>query len=257
MPPPRKNKPSDEFTPSEEPAVRRVFVTQAAQDIGPALCRALLRDDYELFLHDERPDALERLRTELLSCGTVRTAAFSLRDREAARRILSDDMAQNGTYWGAVFHAGLHRDGPLAGMIREDWDDVVVGELEAFYNVVRPVLLPMARRLEGRIVVLGSISGIRGARGQTNFAAAKAGLTGAARSLALEVASRRVTVNVVAPGFVESDTALRDDLREILPQIPLGRLGRPEEVAGAVRFLLSDAAAYITRAVIPVSGGFL
>ena len=212
----------------------------------------------------------------------VRALTFDVCDREASRQALLKDIEEHGMYWGIVANAGISRDVTFAGMEPQAWDTVLETNLDGFYNVVQPLVMPMVHtRRGGRIVVIASISGVMGNRGQVNYSAAKAGLIGAAKALALELASRKITVNAVAPGFIRTDMTevLSDSVKaaateqipmkhfvetdmvdesvteRALPFIPMKRVGKPEEVAATVAFLISDDAAYITRSVIEIDGG--
>ena len=188
--------------------------------------------------------------------GNVRALTFDVCDREAARQALLKDIEENGMYWGIVANAGISRDITFAGMEPQAWDSVLKTNLDGFYNVVQPLVMPMVHtRRGGRIVVIASISGVMGNRGQVNYSAAKAGLIGAAKALALELASRKITVNAVAPGLIETDMVDENVTERALPFIPMKRVGKPEEVAATVGFLISDDAAYITRSVIEIDGG--
>lgn len=238
-------------------APKRVLITGGTRGIGRATALRLAREGYSLVINCRAPSpASDSLLDELarMNCPAA-LLPFDVADREKAMADVAADVAEKGAYWGVVLNAGITRDGPLAGMCEEDWDQVLRLDLDGFYNVLKPLMLPMARARRGRIVVMSSVSGMVGNRGQTNYSAAKAGLIGAAKALALELASRGITVNVVAPGLIDTDMAGTEDRERILPVIPMRRLGRPEEVAGLVAFLLSEEAGYITRAVIPVSGG--
>jgi 3-oxoacyl-[acyl-carrier protein] reductase len=165
-------------------------------------------------------------------------------------------VAAHGCYYGVVCNAGIARDNAFPMMSGEDWDSVLQTNLDGFYNVLQPLVMPMVqRRLPGRIVTLASVSGLTGNRGQVNYSAAKAGIIGATKALALELAKRHITVNCVAPGVIETDMLEAAPMEEILKMIPARRVGRPEEVAAAVSFLMADDAAYITRQVISVNGG--
>ena len=182
---------------------------------------------------------------------------FDVADRAACAAILGDDVETHGAYYGVVCNAGLTRDGAFPALTEEDWDQVLRTNLDGFYNVLHPVMMPMIRRrAPGRIVCITSVSGLIGNRGQVNYSASKAGVIGAAKALAIELGKRRITVNCVAPGLI--DTAMLDEhvpVDELLKMIPAQRMGTPEEVAGAVNFLMSAEAAYITRQVLAVNGG--
>ena len=182
---------------------------------------------------------------------------FDVSDRAACREILTADVEANGAYYGVVLNAGLTRDAAFPAFSDDDWDSVLRTNLDGFYNVLHPVIMPMIRRRQdGRIVCMASVSGITGNRGQVNYSASKAGIIGAAKALAVELAKRKITVNCVAPGLI--DTEIVDEnvpVDEILKAVPAARMGTPEEVAHAVRFLMDEKAAYITRQVIAVNGG--
>jgi 3-oxoacyl-[acyl-carrier protein] reductase len=182
--------------------------------------------------------------------------AFDIADREACERVLLADLDANGPFWGVVCNAGVTADGPFPGMKPDAWDQVVHTNLDGFYNVLRPLVMPMVRaRQGGRIVTLSSVSGIIGNRGQVNYSASKAGIIGATKALAQELAKRQITVNSVAPGLIDTDMLEGAPVEEILKAIPMRRLGRPEEVAAAVAYLFSDAAGYVTGQVLSVNGG--
>ena len=168
------------------------------------------------------------------------------------------DIEEHGCYYGVVCNAGIVRDNVFPAMSGEDWDVVLKTNLDGFYNVLNPLIMPMVRRrAPGRIVTLTSVSGLIGNRGQVNYSAAKAGIIGASKALALELAKREITVNCVAPGLIETEMTRDVQLQEVLKLIPLRRIGKPEEVAAVVSFLLTDEAAYITRQVISVNGGLI
>ena len=237
---------------------KSVFISGSSRGIGRACALCLAGHGYDIVLHGKSPSqALEQTIADVKAMGVnVRALSFDVCDREAARQALLKDIEENGMYWGIVANAGLSRDVTFAGMEPQAWDSVLKTNLDGFYNVVQPLVMPMVHtRRGGRIVVIASISGVMGNRGQVNYSAAKAGLIGAAKALALELASRKITVNAVAPGLIETDMVDESVTERALPFIPMKRVGKPEEVAATVAFLISDDAAYITRSVIEIDGG--
>ena len=222
--------------------MRKVIVTGSSRGIGKAIAETLRAANYEVVTHSVKSGG-----TDLV---------FDVSDREAAAAALDTWVAANGAPYGVVLNAGIAADSAFPAMSGDDWDRVLRTDLDAFFNVLKPLVLPMVQaRAGGRIVVLSSVSGVVGNRGQTNYAAAKAGLIGAAKSLAVELAKRRITVNCVAPGVIETEMIDGIFADEVKKAIPMQRFGKPEEVAAVVRFLFSDEAAYITRQVIQVNGG--
>jgi 3-oxoacyl-[acyl-carrier protein] reductase len=237
---------------------KTVFVTGSSRGIGKAAALRLARDGYDIVLHCRNGVAeAQAVKQEIEALGrSARVLQFDIADREAAATLLLQDVEQHGAYYGVVCNAGIARDNAFPAMSGEDWDLVVHTNLDGFFNVLNPLTMPMVRRRKpGRIVVLSSVSGVMGNRGQVNYSASKAGLIGACKALALELAKRSITVNCVAPGLIE--TEMVDDLpvAEALKMIPARRMGKPEEVAATISFLMSEDAGYITRQVISVNGG--
>ena len=188
--------------------------------------------------------------------GSARILQFDVADRAQTKAVLEADVEANCAYYGVVCNAGIARDNAFPAMTGEEWDSVIHTNLDSFYNVLNPLIMPMVRRRKaGRIVTLASVSGLIGNRGQANYAAAKAGIIAATKSLAIELAKRDITVNCVAPGLIETEMVDEALVEEALKMIPARRVGKPEEVAALVRFLMSEEAAYITRQVISVNGG--
>lgn len=232
-----------------------VLVTGANRGIGQAIAVGLAKAGYDLVLHCRRDADATRAQVEAAG-RQARVLRFDVSDRDAARDALSADIEAHGAYYGVVCNAGIARDGAFPALSGEDWDGVLRTNLDGFYNVLHPLIMPMIRtRKPGRIVTLASVSGLMGNRGQVNYSAAKAGIIGASKALAVELATRRITVNCVAPGLIRTDMIDEVPLDEALKLVPAGRVGEPEEVAALVAFLMSDAAAYITRQVISVNGG--
>lgn len=237
---------------------KRVLVTGASRGIGRAVALELARAGFALALNFRANEAAARRAADEIerAGGRAGLLPFDVADAEAARAALEADVASHGAYWGVVLNAGVTADGPLATMKPAEWRAVLGTNLDGFYNVLQPLVMPMVRLREGgRIVVMGSVAGVLGNRGQVNYSASKAGLIGATKALAHELAKRAITVNCVAPGFIATDMVAGLPQEEILAAIPLRRLGQPEEVASLVAFLFSEAAAYITAQVLGIDGG--
>jgi 3-oxoacyl-[acyl-carrier protein] reductase len=237
---------------------KSVLVTGSSRGIGKAIALRLARDDYDIVLHcrSRREEADSVARSVVALGRQARVLQFDVGERQATAAALKTDIEQHGCYYGVVCNAGIVRDNVFPAMSGEDWDIVLKTNLDGFYNVLNPLIMPMVRRrAPGRIVTMTSLSGLIGNRGQVNYSAAKAGIIGASKALALELAKRDITVNCVAPGLIETEMIADVPLEETLKLIPARRIGKPEEVAAAVSFLLTEDAAYITRQVISVNGG--
>ena len=239
---------------------KSVLVTGSSRGIGKAIALRLARDDYDVVLHcRSRREEADGVARSIVALGRqARVLQFDVGERQATAAALKADIDEHGCYYGVVCNAGIVRDSVFPAMSGEDWDVVLRTNLDGFYNVLNPLIMPMVRRrAPGRIVTLTSLSGLIGNRGQVNYSAAKAGIVGASKALALELAKREITVNCVAPGMIETEMIAHVNVDDMLKLIPARRIGKPEEVAAVVRFLLSDDAAYITRQVISVNGGLV
>jgi len=239
---------------------KTVLVTGSSRGIGKAIALRLARDGYDLVVHcRSRRDDADGVAQAVVALGRkARVLQFDIGIRAAAAATLEADIERHGCYYGVVCNAGVARDNAFPALSGEDWDIVLKTNLDGFYNVLNPLIMPMVRRrAPGRIVTLASVSGLIGNRGQVNYSAAKAGIIGATKALALELAKREITVNCVAPGLIETEMTGDAPIDEVLKLIPARRVGKPEEVAAAVSFLLADDAAYVTRQVISVNGGLI
>lgn len=240
--------------------LRRVLVTGSSRGIGRAIALRLGRDGFAVTVHcrQEREQA-DAVASEIIAAGgRASVLQFDVCDRAVARAVLEADVAGHGAFYGIVCNAGISRDNAFPALSEDDWDRVLATSLDGFFNVVHPLTMPMVRaRNGGRIVTLASVSGVMGNRGQVNYSAAKAGLIGATKALAVELAGRKITVNCVAPGLIETDMTSDLPLAEALRMVPMNRVGQVDEVAAAVAFLMSDDASYITRQVLGVNGGII
>lgn len=236
-----------------------ILVTGSSRGIGRAIALALADAGNDIVLHcRNRLEQAHAVEQEILAKGRqARVLAFDVSDRAACAEALNADMQAHGAYYGVVLNAGVSRDGAFPALTGDDWDQVLRTNLDGFYNVLHPVTMPMIRRrAPGRIVCMTSVSGLMGNRGQVNYSASKAGLIGAAKALAVELAKRHITVNCVAPGLIETDMIESHvPIDEILKAVPAQRMGQAHEVAAAVTFLMSRDAGYITRQVLAVNGG--
>ncbi|MGS2718093.1 3-oxoacyl-ACP reductase FabG [Eionea flava] len=237
---------------------KRVLVTGASGGIGKAIAIKLAEQGFAIAVHYRGGEvsAKETVETIIAAGGSAHTIQFDVADRESAKIALESDIEKFGAYYGAVCNAGIAKDNAFPAMSGEDWESVVHTNLDGFYNVLHPLVMPMIRLREGgRIVTLSSVSGLVGNRGQTNYSASKAGIIGATKALAIELGKRKITVNCVAPGVIQTgmiDGVFAEEAKKI---IPLGKFGHVNDVANTVAFLMSDGAGYITRQVISVNGG--
>lgn len=237
---------------------KTILVTGSSRGIGKAIALYLAKQGYDLVIHcrNQRAQA-EQVIAEISQLGqTARILQFDITDRAQCAEQINQDIETYGAYYGVVCNAGITADNAFPSLTGEQWDSVVHTNLDGFYNVLQPVVMPMVRRRKpGRIVTLSSVSGLMGNRGQVNYSAAKAGIIGASKALALELAKRDITVNCVAPGLIDTEMVSELPLDEIKKMIPARRIGNPKEVAAAVAFLMSEDAGYITRQVLSVNGG--
>ena len=236
---------------------KTILVTGSSRGIGKAIALYLAKKGFNLVLHCRNQIVLaENVITKIETLGqSARLLQFDITDRAQCAEQITQDMEAHGAYYGVVCNAGITADNAFPSLTGEEWDSVIHTNLNGFYNVLQPVIMPMIRRRKpGRIVTLSSASGIIGNRGQVNYSAAKAGIIGATKALALELAKRDITVNCVAPGLIATDMLNNLPLDELKKMIPARRIGQADEVAATVAFLMSEDAGYITRQVISVNG---
>lgn len=241
---------------------RSVLVTGASKGIGRAIARQLAADGFIIGVHYHRDaaGAQETLDAIQSTGGTGRLLSFDVGDRQQSREALESDLASHGPWYGVVSNAGITRDAAFPALSDDDWDRVIHTNLDSFYNVIQPCVMPMiGARKGGRIITLSSVSGVMGNRGQVNYSAAKAGIIGATKALAIELAKRKITVNCIAPGLIDTGMVEMEEtaLKEAMSAIPMKRMGQAEEVAGLASYLMSDIAGYVTRQVISINGGML
>lgn len=235
-----------------------VFVTGSSRGIGRGIAERLAAEGYAVVVHCRtgRSEADAVAQAIIEQGGSARVLQFDVADRAATQALIEADIAAHGAYYGVVLNAGITRDTAFPAMAEEEWDQVINTNLHGFYNVLHPVIMPMVRRRKpGRIVVITSVSGVMGNRGQVNYSASKAGLIGAAKALAVELASRQITVNCIAPGLIDTEMTQTAPVEEALKMIPMQRVGQVHEVAGLASFLMGPDAGYLTRQVISVNGG--
>lgn len=237
---------------------KKVLVTGSSRGIGKEIALSLAKDGFDVVVHcrsgiTQAEEVIEQITAQ---GNNARLLQFDIADRKQCRDVLEAEIDCNGSFYGIVCNAGITRDNAFPSITAEDWDAVLHTNLDGFYNVVHPLIMPMIRAKNGgRIVAMSSVSGVIGNRGQVNYSASKAGLIGATKALAIEVAKRKITVNCVAPGLIDTDMVNEETLGEALKYIPARRMGTVEEVASLVSYLFSDNASYLTRQVISMNGG--
>lgn len=238
---------------------KRVLVTGASGGIGRAIALAAAKAGYYVVAHyNHGKEKAEAVLNEITSQGgRAELIQFNVSDCQDCKTKLDAYTEKNGALWGIVSNAGICRDTAFPGMSEENWSDVIHTNLDGFYNVIQPLVMPLCRKKRGRIITIASVSGVMGNRGQVNYSASKAGIIGATKALAVELGKRQITVNCIAPGVIETEMIKEAPLDMILPTIPMARVGKPEEIAAVAVFLLSEGASYITRQVISVNGGII
>lgn len=237
---------------------KKVLITGSSRGIGREIALTLAKQNFDVTLHfSKNSEAAKNVQKEIKkfdkNCDILQ---FDISNRGQCREVLEKYISENGCFYGVILNAGINKDNIFPAMEDYEWDDVINTNLNGFYNVLKPIIMPMIQsRIKGRIITMTSVSGITGNRGQTNYAASKAGIIGATKSLALELAKRGITVNSIAPGIIETDMTKNLPKEEILKLIPMKRFGKTEEVASLAAYLMSENASYITGQVISVNGG--
>lgn len=237
---------------------KEVLITGSSRGIGKACAIYLAKNGFDIVLHcNKNISKAEEVLTEIKEIGVNgRILQFDIKDRNACREAISSDIATHSCYYGTVLNAGIAKDNVFPIMEDEEWDDVINTNLGGFYNILKPIVMAMIEdRIKGRIIAMSSISGLKGNRGQVNYSASKAGIIGAVKALSLELAKRKITVNAIAPGIIDTDMIQDIPQDEVKKLIPMKRFGKPEEVASLVNYLMSEDAGYITGQVISVNGG--
>lgn len=236
---------------------KTVLVTGSGRGIGRETAIYLAKSGFDIVLHYNKSlEKVLEVKKIIEELGrNVRVLQFDVSERETTREALLKDIEANGVYYGVVVNAGVTADNPFPAMEDYEWDKVINTNLNGFYNTLHPIILAMIQNRKGRIVALSSVSGLTGNRGQVNYSASKAGIIGAVKALSREVAKRNITVNCVAPGIIESDMTTQIPADIVKELVPLRRMGTPKEVAGAINYLFSEDAGYITGQVISVNGG--
>ena len=239
--------------------MKRALVTGGSGDIGAAICRRLAADGMHVCVHaNSRLPEAERLAAEITAAGgSAQAVAFDVTQRDQTRAAV-EALLEHGPVQVVVNNAGIHDDAVMPAMKAEQWSRVIAVSLNGFFNVTQPLLMPMIGTRWGRVINISSVAAVAGSRGQTNYAAAKAGLHGATKSLALELASRGITVNAIAPGIIASAMTAGIFTRDAIEKlVPMKRAGRPQEVADLVGFLASEQAAYVSGQIIAINGGMI
>ena len=238
--------------------MKRILITGSSRGIGKAIALDAARQGYDPVIHYCGNRASAEATAEAVKAlgGSGTLLQFDCANRAQTREAIEADIAANGCYYGVVCNAGIADDNPFPVLEEEQWDRVLRTDLDGFYNVLKPIVMPMiSERIRGRIIALSSISGVVGNRGQVNYSAAKAGIIGASKALAIELAKRSITVNCIAPGIIDTEMIQGLPVDEVKKAIPMRRFGKAEEVAALACFLLSEQAGYITRQVISINGG--